>query len=161
MNRLKNLLKRRKGDKDQDKKKGEDERIKGDEDEEEVEEEKGDDLISKLADETLLLILAGLPASDLCNASLLSKRFNALANDNSLWESIFTSYCPAEDSKSSDSPTSWKERLKVYSLEPREEEVPAPSGGFFGFGIVTYNFVVLGASKAGKVYHLVMNLLLG
>ena len=44
-------------------------------------------------------------------------------------------------------------RLKVYSLEPREEEVPAPSGGFFGFGIVTYNFVVLGASKAGKVYH--------
>jgi len=51
MNRLKNLLKRHKGDKDQDKKKGENERRKGYEDEEEVE-EKGDDLISKLADET-------------------------------------------------------------------------------------------------------------
>ena len=61
-----------------------------------------------LPHELILSILAHLPLPDLLNASLVSKEFNALSEDNSLWESLYRFYISSQPLHPR--PDRWKER---------------------------------------------------
>mmetsp|Transcript_34754 Transcript_34754/g.61170 ORF Transcript_34754/g.61170 Transcript_34754/m.61170 type:complete len:121 (-) Transcript_34754:1394-1756(-) len=42
-----------------------------------------------LPDELLILLLVWLPAQDICQVSLASRRFHAVATNDSLWRAVF------------------------------------------------------------------------